>query len=342
MKNKKARAYLLTIGVLLLTLAVLSGSRPLPKEIFSAQVQTNGTTDKESLNGLEEIADDTTPLTGAVIPAPQTVQLVTRQEPVEEQPIKEEPVAEEPVVEEPVEEEPVVEDPVEEEPVVEDPVEEEPVVEDPVEEEPVEEEPIEEEPVEEEPVKEEPPVVTLSAAQKLLERSYALLNQYNACTTMEEKRVLLGAGNYSLGNDALRTKLLADMGGSWEQLEEEVTDATEYQQGKTLYVQVYMSGSSIDFTPVVYTTPNADRNNNQWATNLVYVEDEATWMEYVKKHKYNDSRVAYYVTELAKAGTWDALQETMETSELWQEVELAEEAPAEDDAPLTDAAPVLG
>ncbi len=312
MKNKKARAYLLTIGVLLLTLAVLSGSRPLPKEIFSAQVQTNGTTDKESLNGLEEIADDTTPLTGAVIPAPQTVQLVTRQEPVEEQPIKEEPVAEEPVVE------------------------------DPVEEEPVEEEPIEEEPVEEEPVEEEPPVVTLSAAQKLLERSYALLNQYNACTTMEEKRVLLGAGNYSLGNDALRTKLLADMGGSWEQLEEEVTDATEYQQGKTLYVQVYMSGSSSDFTPVVYTTPNADRNNNQWATNLVYVEDEEAWMEYVKKHKYNDSRVAYYVTELAPEGSWDALQETMETSDLWQEVELAEEAPAEDAAPLTDAAPVEG
>lgn len=301
MKNKKARTYLLTIGVLLLTLAVLSGSRPLPKEIFSAQVQTNGTADKESMDGLEEIADDTTPLAGAAIPTTQTVQLISKQEPIEEEPAKVEPV-----VEEPAEEEPAAEEPAEEEPA------------------------------------EETPVATLSVAQRLLERAQALLTQYNACTTMEEKRILLGASNYSLGNDALRTKLLADMGGSWEQLEEEVVDATEYQQDKTLYVQVYMSGSSSDFTPVVYTTANSDRSGNQWSTNLVYVEDEETWMEYVKKHKYNDSRVGYYVTELAEAGTWDALQEEMETSELWQEVTVEEETPAEDAAPLTETAPVEG
>ena len=325
MKNKKARTYLLTIGVLLLTLAVLSGSRPLPKEIFSAQVQTNGTADKENLNGLEEIADDATPLAGAAIPTTQTVQLITKQEPVAEEPAEVEPVVEEPAKEEPVVEEPVVEEPVVEEPAVEEPAEEDPT----------------EEPVEEEP-EEETPVVTLSAAQRLLERAQALLTQYNACTTMEEKRVLLGASNYSLGNDALRTKLLVDMGGSWEQLEEEVVDATEYQQDKTLYVQVYMSGSSSDFTPVVYTTANSDRSGNQWSTNLVYVEDEETWMEYVKKHKYNDSRVGYYVTELAEAGTWDALQEEMETSELWQEVTVEEETPAEDAAPLTETAPVEG
>ena len=327
MKKKKAMTYLLTIGMLLLALAVLSGSRPLPKEIISAQAQVNGSVDAENSEELEHIADETTPLAGTVIPTAQTVQLVAQQEPVAEEPATEEPIIEEPVKEEPVKEEPVKEEPVAEEPAPEDPVEEEPA---------------EEEPIEEEPAEEEPPVVTLTAAQKLLERSYALLNQYNACTTMEEKRVLLGASNYSLGNDALRAKLLADMGGSWELLEEEVTDATEYQQEKTLYVQVYMSGSSSDFTPVVYTAPNSDRSGNQWATNLVYVEDEATWMEYVKKHPYNDSRVAYYVTGLAPEGSWDTLQETMETSDLWQEVELEEEAPAEDSAPLAETDPTLG
>lgn len=317
MKNKKAMTYLLTIGMLLLALAVLSGSRPLPKEIISTQAQVHGSVDAENSEELEQIADETTPLAGTVIPTAQTVQLVAQQEPVAEEPATEEPIIEEPVKEEPVKEEPVAE-------------------------EPAPEEPVEEEPAPEEPAEEEPPVVTLTAAQKLLERSYALLNQYNACTTMEEKRILLGASNYSLGNDALRAKLLADMGGSWELLEEEVTDATEYQQDKTLYVQVYMSGSSSDFTPVVYTAPNSDRSGNQWATNLVYVEDESTWMEYVKKHPYNDSRVAYYVTGLAPEGSWDTLQETMETSDLWQKVELEEEAPAEDSAPLMETDPTLG
>jgi chemotaxis protein histidine kinase CheA len=324
MKNKKAMTYLLTLGMLLLALAVLSGSRPLPKELFSAQ--TSGTVDTENSSELERIANETTPLAGPTAAAPQTIQLVAQQEPVAEEPVAKEPAPEEPVAEEPVEEEPAPEEPAPEEPVAE---------------EPTPEEPVEEEPTPEEPAEEEPPVVSLSAAQKLLERSYALLTQYNACTTMEEKRVLLGASNYSLGNDALRTKLLADMGGSWEQLEEEVTDATEYQQDKTLYVQVYMSGSSSDFTPVIYTAPNPDRSGNQWATNLVYIEDEATWMEYVKKHPYNDSRVAYYVTGLAPEGSWETLQETMETSDLWQEVEL-EEAPAEDSAPLAETDPALG
>lgn len=327
MKKKKAMTYLLTIGMLLLALAVLSGSRPLPKEIISAQAQVNGSVDAETSNGSEEIAANAVPLAGPSDIAPQTIQLVAQQEPVAEEPATEEPIIEEPAKEDPAPEEPAPEDPVEEEPAPE---------------EPTEEEPVEEKPAPEEPAEEEPPVVTLTAAQKLLERSYALLNQYNACTTMEEKRVLLGASNYSLGNDALRAKLLADMGGSWELLEEEVTDATEYQQDKTLYVQVYMSGSSSDFTPVVYTAPNSDRSGNQWATNLVYVEDEATWMEYVKKHPYNDSRVAYYVTGLAPEGSWDTLQETMETSDLWQEVELEEEAPTEDSAPLAETDPTLG
>ena len=105
---------------------------------------------------------------------------------------------------------------------------------------------------------------------------------------------------------------------------------------------LFRSGSSSDFTPIVYTAPNSDRSGNQWATNLVYVEDEATWMEYVKKHPYNDSRVAYYVTGLAPEGYWDTLQETMETSDLWQEVELEEEAPTEDSTSLAETDPTLG
>ena len=168
------------------------------------------------------------------------------------------------------------------------------------------------------------PVVVSTAATRLLDRVNALLEQYNACTTNDEKKALLGAPNYSLGNDAFRTKVLADMGGSWEQLEEEVVDATEYQQDKTLYVQVYMSGLSSDFIPVVYTTQNPDRSGNQWSTNLVYDEEDAAWMEYTQKHPSNDSREGYYMTNLAKPGTYDALMETMETSAVWQEVVVPE------------------
>ena len=168
------------------------------------------------------------------------------------------------------------------------------------------------------------PVVVSTAAIRLLERVNALLEQYNACTTADEKKALLEAPNYSLGNDAFRAKVLADLGGSWETLEEEVVDATEYQQDKTLYVQVYMSGSSSNFIPVVYTTQNSGLNGNQWSTNLVYDEEDATWMEYTQKHPYNNSRVGYYMTNLSKDGTYDALMETMETSEVWQEVVVPE------------------
>ena len=174
---------------------------------------------------------------------------------------------------------------------------------------------------------------------RLLERVNALLEQYNACTTNDEKKALLDAPNYSLGNDAFRAKVLADMGGSWETLEEEVVDATEYQQDKTLYVQVYMSGSSSDFIPVVYTTQNPDRSGNQWSTNLVYDEEDAVWMEYTQKHPSNDSREGYYMTNLAKPGTYDALMETMETSEVWQEVVVPEPEEEASAAPLSAEAP---
>jgi len=158
----------------------------------------------------------------------------------------------------------------------------------------------------------------------LLQQAKALVSQYNACATAKEKKALLGASNYSLGNDAFRTKLLNDLGGTWEQVEEEVVDATQYQQGKTLYAQIYMSGVSTDFQPVVYATQNADRSGNQWSTNMVYDEETDSWMEYIKKHPYNDSRVGYGMTALNKEGSLDTLQDTMETDPNWVEVVVPE------------------
>lgn len=165
-----------------------------------------------------------------------------------------------------------------------------------------------------------------TSAERLLARAAALIEQYNACSTAEEKRVLLDASNYSLGNDAIRAKLLSDLGGSWEQLEQEVVDATEYQQGKTLYVQVFISGVSSDYVAVAYTTANSDLSGNQWATNLVYDDDTDTWMEYTQKHPYNDSRVGYYMTPLYNTdGSWDAMKDMMESSDVWQEVVVPDE-----------------
>lgn len=178
----------------------------------------------------------------------------------------------------------------------------------------------------------ETPVVKLSVAQQLLQQARELLAQYNACTTLNEKKDLLGTTNYAVGNDALRSKLLTDNGGSWDQVEGEVVDATEYQQGKTLYAQVYMSGTSADYQPVVYATQNSDQSGNQWSTNLVYDEETDTWMEYVKKHPYNNSRVGYGMTQLNTEGALDNLEEQFATSELWQEVIVADDADATGDA----------
>ena len=172
------------------------------------------------------------------------------------------------------------------------------------------------------------PEVKTSAAIRLLERANTLLNDFYACSTTDEKRELLEASNYSLGNDAMRTKLLADLGGSWEALEEEVVDATQYQQSKTLYVQVYMSGLGSAYVPVIYTTQNSDRSGNQWSTNLVYNDETGSWVEYTQKHAYNDSRVGFYMTTLYNnEDGWEELKDTMETSPVWEEV-VVPESPA--------------
>ena len=176
--------------------------------------------------------------------------------------------------------------------------------------------------------------VRQSVAQRLLAQANALLTQYNACTTADQKKELLGASNYALGNDAFRKKLVNDLGGAWETVETEVVSATQYQQGKTLYAQVYMSGLASDFQPVVYATQNANLSGNQWATNLVYDEITDSWMEYTKKHPYNNSRVSYGMTALAKEGSLEALQDDMQTSEYWDEVQ-----PMETDATAGGALP---
>ena len=175
------------------------------------------------------------------------------------------------------------------------------------------------------------PVVTSTAASRLLERALDLIAQFNACTTADEKRELLGITNSNFSNDSFRKKLITDMGGTWENLEQEIVDATEYQQDKTLYVQVYIAGKSTDYEAVVYSTQNPALGGSQWSTNLVYDDETELWMEYTQKHPYNDSRVGYSLVGLYnKEGGYDALKDTMETSDVWQPVEVPEaEEPAE-------------
>ena len=208
-----------------------------------------------------------------------------------------------------------------------------PVEEDPAPEAPAPEAPVTEEPVSEEPVSEEPAPAS-TATTRMLERAYTLIAQFNACTNSEEKRALLGITNSNFSNDSFRKKIISDMGGSFEQLEAEVVDSTQYQQGKTLYVQVYIAGKSTAYEPVVYSTQNSDLSGSQWSTNLVYDDDTSTWMEYTKKHSSNDSRVGYSLAGLnAKEGGYDELKDTMESSDLWQPVDVTPDAEAPVEAP---------
>ena len=183
------------------------------------------------------------------------------------------------------------------------------------------------------------PTVTSTAASRLLERALNLIAQFNACTTADEKRELLGITNSNFSNDSFRSKLIADMGGTWENLEQEIIDATEYQQDKTLYVQVYIAGKSTDYEAVVYSTQNPALGGSQWSTNLVYDDETELWMEYTQKHPYNDSRVGYSLVGLYnKEGGYDALKDTMETSDVWQPVEVPEaEEPAKDESPAPES-----
>ena len=288
MKKKSLRAILVTLALLLIAFAVVLTSGSLASEAVVASTPAYEAQSVDAQAERETIADPEVPLA-----APQTIETVQLTIiPVQEDSFTDEaPIVKPPIAKEPAEEAPASEEPAEEEPASEEPASEE-------------------------------TVVISSAAIRLLERAYALLAQYNAATTTAEKRAILEAPNNSLGNDAFRSKLLADLGGNWEQLEADVVAVTEYQQGKTLYVQVYMSGISSNYVPVVYTTQNADRSGNQWATNLVYNDETATWMEYTQKHAYNESRVGFYMTTLYNnEDGWEELKETMESSDVWQPVE---------------------
>ncbi len=327
MTHKKLRIALITFPLLLAAVAALL----LISRMSLAQVEVVSSTVDYTAAApvLETIVDESTPLAGATNQAGQPVTTIALTEtsarvyaPVQQAPVQQLPVLQEVAAEAPAQDAPAQEEPAQEAPA--------------------QEEPAQEEPAQEEPAQEEL-VVKTTAASRMLERANALLTQLAACTNNAEKRALLDAPNNSLGNDAIRTKLLADLGGSWEQLETEVVNATEYQQDKTLYVQVFIAGKSANYEAVVYTTQNSDRSGNQWATNLIYDDETETWMEYTQKHTYNDSRVGYYVTGLYNTdGAWDVLKDTMETSDVWQEVILPEETAvtpdvAPESAPEADA-----
>lgn len=311
MTHKKLWIILLSL-LLIAVAAVLVGSGVFAGNRIVASTP-DYTTTTEDLQNLEPIADETTPLAGPAQPAqPIAVAstVVRTNAPAQTEPaatpidlgIVTEPVVEEPVVEEPVVEEPTPGEPVEEEPVVEE------------------------------------PVVVSTTASRMLERANALIAQFNACTNSAEKRTLLGITNSNFSNDSFRHKILTDMGGSWEQLETDVQDAMAYEPSKALYVQVYIAGKSTDYEPVVYTTQFSDLSGSQWSTNLVYDDDTATWMEYTKKHDYNDSRVGYSLAKLnGQEGAWDTLKDTMETSDLWQPVDVAPEAGEPAEAPVVVA-----
>lgn len=151
--------------------------------------------------------------------------------------------------------------------------------------------------------------------------------QYNNCKTTAEKRTLLGITDSNFSNDTFRAKLLRDLGGTWDRLESDIVSSTQYQQGKSLYVQVYLIPSGGSFIPVIYSTQNSALNGSQWSTNLIYNDETNIWMEYTQKHAYNDSRVGYGMTLLNSASSWNALKETMQSSPVWQKVSGATATP---------------
>ena len=269
---------------------------------------------------LETIQDETTPLAGTQPVQPLDIESVVVRvyAPAQANTAPEQIPLESEIV--PAPEAPAAEDPA--------PVEPAPVA-------PVTEDPAPVAPAPEAPAKEEPapaaPVDKSTTATRMLDRAYTLIAQFNACANSAEKRALLGITNNNFSNDSFRKKIVSDMGGSFEQLEAEVVDSTQYQQGKTLYVQVYIAGKSTAYEPVVYSTQNSDLSGSQWSTNLVYDDDTATWMEYTKQHPYNDSRVGYSLAGLnGKEDGADELKDTMESSDLWQPVDVTPdtEAPA--------------
>ena len=312
MNQKTLRTILIALSLLLAAFVfLLIGDSRAVRPVF-VSLPASAAAECANVSVTENISDETTPLAGPQENA-HAIVIVTTAVGTAAPANQAAPVALAPVAEEPAQEEPAQEEPAQEEPAQE---------------EPAQEEPAQEEPAQEEPAQEDP-VVLSTAATRLLERAKALLSSFYACTNSAEKRALLGITNSNFSNDSFRAKLVSDMGGTWEQLEEEVVDATAYQQGKTLYVQAFIAGKSTDYEAVVYSTQNPALSGNQWSTNLVYNDETATWMEYTKKHPYNDNREGYKINGLYNNdGGWDALKETMDESDDWQPVDVPDEAEA--------------
>ena len=311
MNRKKLWIVLLPL-LLLIVAAVLVGFGAFSDNRVVASTPVYNTVSEEN-PALETIADETTPLAGAQPVQPLDIEsvIVRVYAPAQTNSAPEQIPFESEIV--PAPETPVTEDPAPVSPAPESPAPESPAPESPAPEDPAPEEPVDKS----------------TTATRMLDRAYTLIAQFNACTNSAEKRALLGITNNNFSNDSFRKKILSDMGGSFEQLEAEVVASTEYQQGKTLYVQVYISGKSSAYEPVVYSTQNSDLSGSQWSTNLVYDDDTATWMEYTKKHTYNDSRVGYSLAGLnGVEGGYDELKDTMESSDLWQPVEVTPDAEA--------------
>ena len=164
------------------------------------------------------------------------------------------------------------------------------------------------------------PAFSGTAAVRLLKRTNALIAEYSNCKTADEKRALLGITNSNFSNDTFRAKLVRDLGGSWERLESGIVGDTQYQQGKSFYVQVYLIPSGSSFIPVIYSTQNSALSGNQWATNLIYNDETRNWMEYTQKHAYNDSRVTFSMTNLSSASAWSTHKDAMASSSVWRQV----------------------
>lgn len=321
MNKKTLRAILIALGLLITGFAAVLIVRATENDPIVVCTPATVYNELDESAAAEVIPDEITPLAGPQENAPELIVVtaaVRAAAPAN-------PAA------------PAVIPPAAEEPAQQEPVQQEPAPEEPAQEEPAPEEPAPEEPAQEEPAPEEP-IVESTAATRLLERAATLISQFHGCTTSAEKRALLGVANSNFSNDSFRAKLVSDMGGIWEQLEEEVVDATAYQQSKTLYVQVFIAGKPAAYEAVVYSTQNPALSGNQWSTNLVYNDETATWMEYTKKHPYNDSREGYKINGLYNNDDgWDALKETMDESDDWQPVEIT----AEDETPA-DETPAVG
>lgn len=322
MNRKKLWLFLLPLLVLLVAAGLVGYGAVSGNHMVASTPVYEDNSEEDS--ALETITDETTPLAGTQPVQPLDIESVVVRvyAPAQTQSAPEQLPLESELVPAPAAEEPAPVAPAPAAPISEEPAKA----------------PVSEEPVAEEPAPEAPAPASTTAT-RMIERTYALIAQFNACTNSAEKRALLGISNNNFSNDSFRQKILSDMGGSFEQLEAEVVASTQYQQGKTLYVQVYVAGKSTAYEPVVYSTQNSDLSGSQWSTNLVYDDDTSTWMEYTKKHSSNESRVGYSLAGLnAKEGGYDELKDTMESSDLWQPVDETPdaEAPAEAPAPVTE------